>query len=64
MCCCADWENLVRRFEAAVDDEQTRELLSNVAARIDPLIDSVMARACVPDDPDRVRGRARREWVV
>jgi hypothetical protein len=64
MCSCADWENFMRRFEAAVEDEQTRELLSNVAARIDALIDSVMARACVPDDPDWVRTRAQRKWVV
>jgi hypothetical protein len=67
MCSHAEWENLVRRVEEAVEEGQVRDLVSDAAARIDALIDSVMGWACAPENADWIcaRGsRSRREWVV
>jgi hypothetical protein len=67
MCSYADWENLVRRVEEAVEEGQLRDLVSDAAARIDALIDSVLGCSCAPDNADWLRAsetRSRREWVV
>jgi hypothetical protein len=66
MCSYAEWENLVRRVEEAVEDRQVRDLVSDAAARIETLIDSVMGCACAPENTVRVRAhgpRPQREWV-
>jgi hypothetical protein len=67
MCSHAEWENLVRSVEEAVGEGQVRDLVSDAAARIDVLIDSVMGWAGAPENADWAcaRGpRSRREWVV
>ena len=67
MCSHAEWHRLVRTVEEAVEEGQVRDLVSDVAARIDALIGSVMGWACAPEDADSAcaRGpRSRREWVV
>jgi len=67
MCSYAEWENLVRRVEEAVEEGQVRDLVSDAAARVDALIDSVLGWSCAPDNADWLRAcgpRSRREWVV
>jgi hypothetical protein len=67
MCSHAEWENLVRSIEEAIGEGQVRDLVSDAAARIDALIDSVMGWACAPDNADWAcarEPRSRREWVV
>jgi hypothetical protein len=67
MCSHAEWQKLVRTVEEAVGEGQLRDLVSDAAARIDAVIDSVMGWACMPEDADSAcaRGpRSRREWVV
>jgi hypothetical protein len=67
MCSCAEWENLVRRVEEAVEEGRVRDAVSDAADRIDALIDEIMGWACAPENAEWVRGRGRRsrpEWVV
>ena len=67
MCSCAEWENLVRRVEEAVEEGRVRDVVSDAAGRMDALIDEIMGWACAPEDAEWVRGRGRRsrpEWVV
>jgi hypothetical protein len=57
----------VRTLEEAVEEGHVRDLVSDAAARIDTLIDSVVGWACAPENADWVYARAprcRREWVV
>ena len=66
MCSYAEWENLVRRVQEAVEERQVRDLVADAAARIETVIDSVMGWACAPEDAGWVRAcgpRSRREWV-
>jgi hypothetical protein len=66
MCSYAEWENVVRRVEEAVEERQVRDLVSDAAARIDTLIESVMGCACPPENAVWVRAwgpHPRREWV-
>jgi hypothetical protein len=66
MCSYAEWENVVRRVEEAVEDRQLRDLVSDTAARIETLIESVTGCACAPNNAAWVRApgpRSRREWV-
>jgi hypothetical protein len=66
MCSYAVWDNVVRRVAEAVEDRQVGELVSDAAARIETLIDSVMGWACAPENAVWVRAcepRSRREWV-
>ena len=66
MCSYAEWENVVRRVEEAVEDRQLRDLVSDTAARIETLIDAVMGWACAPENAAWVRAwgpRSRRVWV-
>jgi hypothetical protein len=60
MCNCAEWENLVRRFEQAVEQGEVRDCVSDAAARIDELIDAVMGWACAPADAEWARTRESR----
>ena len=56
----------MRSVEEVVEERQVHDPVSDAAARIETLIDSVMGWACAPDDPVWVRAygpRARREWV-
>jgi hypothetical protein len=67
MCSCQEWERILRRFEQTVEERQLRDLVADAAARIDALIECVMAAACAPEEADRVRAhrsRSQREWVV
>jgi hypothetical protein len=67
MCSYAEWENLARRVEEAVEEGRVRDLVADAAARIDALLDSLMGWACPPEDRECVRGRgprSRPEWVV
>jgi hypothetical protein len=66
MCSCAEWENVVRRVEEAVEERQVRDLVLDAAARFETLIDSVMGWACAPENAVWVRAcrpRSRRVWV-
>jgi hypothetical protein len=66
VCSRAEWDQFVRRFEDAVDEERLRDLVSNAAARIDALIDEIAAWACPPGDAEWVRDprQRSREWFV
>lgn len=67
MCNCAEWESLVRSFDHAVEHGEVRDCVSDAAARIEALIDSVMRSACAPEDTEWVRthaSRSRRESIV
>jgi len=67
MCSHAEWHKFVRCVEEAVEEGQVRDLVSDAAARIDALIDSVMGWACAPEHADWAcarEPRSRREWVV
>ena len=66
MCSYAEWENLVRRVQEAVEERQVRDLVADAAARIETLIDPVTGWACAPADAGSVRAcgpRSRHEWV-
>jgi hypothetical protein len=67
MCSYAQWETLVRRVEEVLDEGRLRDVVSDVAARIDAVIDEIVGCGCVPENGGSVRGRGRRsrpEWVV
>jgi hypothetical protein len=67
MCGCAEWENLLRRVEDAVEEGRVRDFLSDAAAGIDALIDEITGWGCASGDTPWVRGRgpgSRREWVA
>jgi hypothetical protein len=67
MCSCEEWEKFLRRLEHTAEERQVRDLVADAAARIDALIESVVAVACVPEEADRVRAhrsRSQREWIV
>jgi hypothetical protein len=67
MCSYAEWENLLRRVEGAVDEGHVREFVSEAAARVDALIDEIIVRGCTPENAPWVRGRrpgSRAEWVA
>jgi hypothetical protein len=67
MCSCEEWEKFLRRFEHTVEERQVRDLVADAAARIDALIECVMAAACVPEEADRDRAHrsgSQREWIV
>ena len=56
----------MRRVEESAGECQVRDLVSDAAARIETLIDSVMGRACAPENTVWVRAygpRSQREWV-
>ena len=56
----AERENVVRRVAEAVEDRQVGELVSDAAARIETLIDSVMGWPCAPENAVWVRARGPR----
>ena len=67
VCIEADWAELRRRVEDAVESEDLRTLISETAARVETLIDEISAWTCAPENAERVRRcqrRSRAEWVV
>jgi hypothetical protein len=67
MCNYAEWENLLRRVEDAVEEGHVRDFVSDAAARIDALIDEITGWGCGPENTPWVRGRgpgSQREWVA
>ena len=66
MCSVAEWEYLMRRIEAAVDERKVSGFVSDAGARIDALIDEIMSR-CAPETAEWVREsdrRSRPEWII
>jgi hypothetical protein len=49
----------VRSVEEVVEERQKHDPVSDAAARIETLIDSVMGWACAPNDPVWVRAYGR-----
>jgi hypothetical protein len=67
MCSHQEWESFRRRFQEAVDEGELRLLAADAVARFEAFVDELKRRACVPEDPDWVRGsgrRSRTEWVA
>jgi len=70
MCSYQEWEAIKRRFQA-VDEDQVREFVVDMGARVEAFIDDLTSRACAPRDTEWVRGcgrrsrtRSRTEWVA
>ena len=67
VCILADWDELRRRVEDAVESEDLRTLISETAARVETLIDEISVWTCAPENAEWVRRcqrRPRAEWVV
>jgi hypothetical protein len=67
VCNYAEWERFMRRGEDAAEAGSVRDVISDVVARIDALIDDALASGCAPETAEWVRGRGRRsarEWVA
>jgi hypothetical protein len=66
MCSTAEWESFVRRIETAVEEGRAREFVSDAAARVDALIDEIVAWTRAAESADWVRGcgRSRPDWIV
>jgi hypothetical protein len=67
MCNHEEWQNVRRRVEQAVDENQLRELVEDAAARVEALMDQLKRSGCWSQDAEWVRGRGRRsrtEWVA
>jgi hypothetical protein len=67
MCSHAEWENVRRRVEDAVESEELREFLSEAAARFEALVDELKDWTCAGENAEwtrRCRSRSRAQWVV
>ena len=59
MCSYQEWESGRRRFQA-IDEEELRELVADVAARVEAFVEELTGRACQGEDTKWVRGCGRR----
>jgi hypothetical protein len=67
MCIQADWDELRRRVEDAVESGDLRNLISETAARVEALIDEISVWTRASENAEWVRRcqrRSRAEWVV
>ncbi len=70
MCSYQEWESVKRRLQA-VDEDQLREFVADVAACFEAFVDELTSRACAPQGTEWLRGcgrrprtRSRTEWVA
>ena len=60
MCSHAEWEKLRRRVEDAVESEDLRSFMSEVAARVEVLIDEIKLGTCASENAEWIRRCDRR----